>query len=303
MSKFKMVDLNEIKLFLGIRFTRTPEYLTLDQSEYIKSVLKKFNMSNCNPCHTPLETNLDFKKLNSKEHYEAPCLNVMGCFIYLMKCTRPDLCFAVNIIGRYIKYHNREVWNNLQRMLKYLQATINVKLTYSKIDTKACDNNYSEKLFGYADANFIDKDIYNDTIPPYSTSGYCFKLYGNLICWKTKRQSEMATSTAMSEYIALFEASKQFSFLKQLGETIGLIFDKPVVMYEDNQAALSIATKALDHEMTKHMQPKYHYSRDLVMNNDIAIIKIITGDQLADAFTKIMPRPRLNELMEKLGLN
>lgn len=44
MNKFKMTDLKDIKLFLGIKITRYDDKITLDQSAYIRTVLNKFNM-------------------------------------------------------------------------------------------------------------------------------------------------------------------------------------------------------------------------------------------------------------------
>lgn len=49
MSNFHMKDLNEVGLFLGIRVQRSKDTITLDQTNYLKSVLNKFNMAECKP--------------------------------------------------------------------------------------------------------------------------------------------------------------------------------------------------------------------------------------------------------------
>lgn len=96
-----MTDLNEINFFLGIKIDRSDDTITLDQSAYIKTVLNKFNMYDCNPVNTPLETKLNYEALNSDEQYDAPCRNVIGCLMYIMLCTRPDLSTSVSILSRY----------------------------------------------------------------------------------------------------------------------------------------------------------------------------------------------------------
>lgn len=101
MSKFEMTDLNEIKLFLGIKITREGDQVYLDQSAYIKTVLTKFNMHECKPVSTPLENKLNYDALNSEERYDVACRNVIGCLMYIMLCTRPDLSVSVNILSRY----------------------------------------------------------------------------------------------------------------------------------------------------------------------------------------------------------
>ena len=59
-DKFRMTDLNEIKLFVAIKIVRNEDKITLDQSAYIKTILDKFNMADCKAISTPLESKLDF---------------------------------------------------------------------------------------------------------------------------------------------------------------------------------------------------------------------------------------------------
>lgn len=91
MTQFNMVDLQECKLFLGIMIHRTKDNITLDQSSYLKTVLNKYNMQNCNTIKICLPEKLDYVALNSDEYYDAPSKNLIGCLMYTMLCTRPDL--------------------------------------------------------------------------------------------------------------------------------------------------------------------------------------------------------------------
>lgn len=54
MKKFSMVDMKEIKFFLGVNVERKDNILTLDQTTYLKSVLNKFITTTCNAVSTPL---------------------------------------------------------------------------------------------------------------------------------------------------------------------------------------------------------------------------------------------------------
>ena len=119
-------------IYLGIKIERTVNKIFLDQSAYIKKVLKKFNMSDCEAVSTPLPSKLNYFELNSDETYDAPCRNLIGCIMYIMICTRTDLCDAINILSRYTNKNNKELWQNLKRVLKYLKGSINIKLNYLK---------------------------------------------------------------------------------------------------------------------------------------------------------------------------
>lgn len=139
---FEMVDLQQIKLFLGIRIEFTEDTVTLDQISYLKSVLNKFNMNNCKQVDTPLPSKLDYSALNSDVIQEAPCKHLIGCLMYTMLCTRPDICAAVNILSRYQAKNNSELWKCLKRMLRYINGSLNMKLRYVR-------RNYKNILVGY----------------------------------------------------------------------------------------------------------------------------------------------------------
>ena len=75
--------------------------------------------------------------------------NVIGCLIYAILCTRPDLCYCVNLLSRFQTKNNLLVWELAKRILRYVNGTINLKLTFKK-------GELSNQLIGYADASYGD---------------------------------------------------------------------------------------------------------------------------------------------------
>lgn len=289
---FFMSDLNEIKLFLGIKIERNNNEIVLHQSGYIKTVLEKFNMQDCNPACTPLPNKLNFEALNSDEKYNAPCRNVIGCLMYIMVCTRPDLCFAVNLLSRYSNKENRELWQNLKRVLRYLKGSIDIKLTYKKCD-------YNVILSGYVDSDWGGDDLTDRK----STTGYLFKLYNKCtICWNTRKQASVAVSSTEAEYMALFEAVKEAKWLKSLATSININNVEPIIIYEDNNGCISIANNPTSHKRSKHIDIKYHFSREQVERGLIKLIHMPTGCQTADILTKPLPIVKFSEHRAGLGL-
>ncbi|KAK2577677.1 hypothetical protein KPH14_002049, partial [Odynerus spinipes] len=120
----------------------------------------------CKAVNTPLPSKLDYIALNSDEKFDAPCRNLIGCLMYVMICTRPDLSVAVNILSRYSNKNNRELWQCLKRVLRYLKGSIEVRLNYVQCD-------YNDILVGYVDSDWGGSDSQDRK----STTGYLFKLF------------------------------------------------------------------------------------------------------------------------------
>jgi hypothetical protein len=154
------------------------------------------------------------------------------------------------------------------------------------------------ELEGYSDADFA-----GDVNDRKSTSGYVFMDQGAVISWRSKKQTVVAQSTAEAEYVALAAVTQEAQALRKLYQTLGLPPVKPTKIWEDNQAAIAIAENPINYKRTKHIDVKYHYTRDQLEKGTIEIAYCATDDQLADIFTKSLPRVQFQTLRCKLGLS
>src|SRR6266550_9544818 len=121
-----MVDLGPLKHFLGIKVDQTENTISLSQSVFLESILSHFCMTDCHPCKTPLEVCLDYEKLNVDDpNCTKPCRSAIGCLMYAMLCTHPDLCSTISILSRFQSKNNEELWNHIKHVLRYIKGTIN----------------------------------------------------------------------------------------------------------------------------------------------------------------------------------
>ncbi|GJT78749.1 zinc finger, CCHC-type containing protein [Tanacetum coccineum] len=66
-----------------------------NKSHYIEKVLKKFNYFDCTPVSTPMDTSEKLMPNNGQAVSQLKYSRVIGCLMYAMTCTRPDIAFAM----------------------------------------------------------------------------------------------------------------------------------------------------------------------------------------------------------------
>ncbi|CAI7804346.1 unnamed protein product [Closterium sp. NIES-53] len=99
-------DLGELRRYLGLQITwdRARRTITLTQSHMVHKVLQRFGFQFSSPQPTPLSTSHSLSAPPSVESVEpsGPYPELMGCLIYLMTCTRPDLAYPLSLVARYV---------------------------------------------------------------------------------------------------------------------------------------------------------------------------------------------------------
>lgn len=197
-SNFQMKNLGEAKQVLGTRIIRDRKSgtISIDQTQYLLDVLDRFRMSDCNPVSTPLDLNqkisLKFCPKSDEERQEMaeiPYEQLIGCLQFAAQVTRPDICFAVNLLSRYKANPGKAHWGAAKRILRYIKGTINKRLVYTNTPTQ---------IQAYCDADYA-----SDLDERKSTTGYVFMFQGSAISWKSKRQKTIALSSTESEYMSV----------------------------------------------------------------------------------------------------
>ena len=94
-----------------------------------------------------------------------------------------------------------------------------------------------------------------------STSGYDVFVVGNLVSWKSKKQSVVSQSSVVSEYIAMTQSVCEIMWLHQLLMEVGIETPVSTKLWYDNQPALHVAYNLVFHEQTKHIEIDCHFDR------------------------------------------
>ncbi|CAI7831566.1 unnamed protein product [Closterium sp. NIES-53] len=107
-------------LFLRTDTSLPPFYILL-------YVPQRFSFRYSSPQSTPLPTGHSLSAPPSDESVEPCCPypELLGCVMYLMTCTRPDLAYPLSILACYVApaRHGPENWEAAKRELRYLCST------------------------------------------------------------------------------------------------------------------------------------------------------------------------------------
>lgn len=216
----------------------------------------------------------------------VPYASAVGSLMYAMVCTRPDIAQAVSVVSRYMSQPGKEHWQAVKRIFRYLKGTADIGLIYG--------GNSSSFLSGYSDADYAA-----DLDTRRSTTEYAFTVGNSLVSWKATLQPTVALSTTEFEYMALTEAAKEGIWLKGLISDLGFPQDYAII-FCDSLSAICLAKDQVHHERTKHIDVRYHFIRT---ETRVKIQKIDTRDNLADIFTKHVPKSKFMHCLDLLTVD
>ena len=294
-SQFEVKDMGELHYFLGVKVIQNHEErsIWIGQPTYTSSIIEHFGLKEAKSVATPVNTAIKLVKATEDDELADQGLyqSAVGSLQYLSTMTRPDITFAVSNVGKFSSKPTKDHWVAVKRIIRYLQGTRNYGLKYSY------DGSNTSTCIGYSDSDFG-----GDTDDRKSTSGYIFQVGGTGISWRSKKQTSVALSTAEAEYIALSQAAQEAIWLRQLNTDLLCKPQQPTTVYEDNQAAISMSKNPQAHGKSKHIEIKYHFIREQVINKNIEVKYCSTDNMIADMLTKGLSKEKFQKLRQLAGV-
>ena len=87
-----------------------------------------------------------------------------------------------------------------------------------------------------------------------------------------------------------------------LQEDLLVKYEHPIVINCDNTSAINMCKNPIMHSQTKHIPIKYHYLREHVSQKDVKLEYIDTKEQIADIFTKPLPKEIFECFRQRMGV-
>jgi hypothetical protein len=201
---------------------------------------------------------------NSESHPDVgpfPYSELVGSLKYIATRARPDISYIVNNLCRFVSKPAKEHWEAAKRVLRYLKGTKTKGILFST----------TEDLIGYSDSNFA-----GDPERRRSTSGVISTMAGGPVSWKSQIQKSTALSALEAEYQALSLAAREATWLRLLLQETGYHDDAPILVYGDNQGCQQVASNRKTVARAKHIQVKFHHTRDKVEDGTVVLKYIET---------------------------
>ncbi|KAJ4721161.1 Retrovirus-related Pol polyprotein from transposon TNT 1-94 [Melia azedarach] len=150
---------------------------------------------------------------------------------------------------------------------------------------------------------YTDADWAGSSLDRRSISGYCTFLGGNLVTWRSKKQSVVARSSAEVEFRSIALGIFEVMWLKTILKELRVETSDPMKLYCDNKAAISIAHNPVQHDRTKHVEIDRHFIKEKIEEGIICVPFVRSKDQLADVFTKGLPTQHFWRILSKLRIH
>ena len=125
---------------------------------------------------------------------------------------------------------------------------------------------------------------------------------GGPVSWRSKLQTTVSLSTTEAEYVAGVDAGKEIKWMRNLLLELGYGVSGASPLLMDNQSAIQVSKNPEHHGRMKHLDLAHYWLRDEVSKGSIQVEYVPTQEQLADIFTKPLPRPTVDTLRSKMGL-
>ena len=289
-SAYKDVKVHKGKVhsYLGLTFDFSDtDKVCISSSGIISEILQEYQVTGVavTPGNSNLFTVCEESILLDKDR-QVQFHSRVAKLLYLCKRVRPDLLTAVSFLSTRVQHPTEQDWHKLDRVLKYLNQSKDICLTLR------C--NEPIEIFGYVDAS------YGTHSDGKGHSGMILSMGEGAFCSRSCKQKLVSRSSTEAELIALHDMVADVissrNFLIAQGYNIG-----PAKIYQDNASTLILAERGRStNRATKHINMRYFFIKDRLLNGDIVLEYKPTKMMVADIFTKPLQGEQFRQLRKIL---
>jgi hypothetical protein len=214
----------------------------------------------------------------------------VGKLMHLKRWSRPEMTNAIRDLSRYNANGSEQHIQAMHRAMRYALSTPKRGLTLSPSGTWNGDPAYKFKIRGAADASYKP---YEDDGP--SVSGFAVFMEDAPITEKSNIQKCTTLSITEAELVSGSQCAQEMLFAMRVLESIGLLVQKPMMLYIDNSGAVDYVNNWSTSGRMRHVGIRLNFMRELKEKNLIRVTWCRSEDMPADLFTKNLAGPLFNK--------
>jgi hypothetical protein len=212
----------------------------------------------------------------------------VGSILYAALGTRPDITYAITVLGRYAAQPSTLHWQAIKNLLCYLRGTSEYKLTI--YDPWLQHDSNSIVCYAIAD---LEGDADTGTI---------IFVLGILVLWRSKRQTLVAQSTMQAEMITTAYGKVQLDWIWDVISETELGTDMTRCIFKDGLNCVTTLNSGNFQSESRHLRLKYHTIHEAIAKGEIEIKHVAGTEMLADALTTALGGVKLGEFAKEIGL-
>jgi hypothetical protein len=247
---------------------------------------------------------------------------LIGILRWAIELGRVDIYFEVAVLSQYLASPRQGHLEAVYHIFAYLKTHPKQKFVFDPYDPGVDPQSISDDVdwteyYGEmkeelppdmpeARGNpvqihcFVDANHAGNTVTRRSHSGILIMVNNAPIIWYSKRQNTVESSTFGSEMVAMRIAKEQIVALRYKLRMFGVPIVGPANVYCDNQGVVKNTSIPESTLAKKHNSINYHVIREAAAMGIIRVIKEPTETNLADLFTKCLPRSKRDSLLSNI---
>jgi hypothetical protein len=263
--------------------------LEISQSKYIQSLITKYNMEDCKPSIVPAAPGTKLARKLEEDNFtcEFPFRELVGALLWIARCSRPDILYAVNQVGAHSHNPSEAHVTALKKILRYLKGTIQLPLVLRR---PIASSSGLLTVEVWTDADFGAELEGNENAKRSLSGGHITIAGVGKFAAISSLQSMLARATTIAEARAAatsaeFAEAARYSLLE-----MGLGIDVPAVFHQDNQSCIARHQKVLSGGKSRHEIMDHAFLREKIINGEIIFKYCPTDMMIADIYTKALSK-------------
>jgi hypothetical protein len=291
-------------LGMTIAINRKDRHVTLTMPGYVEKLLRRVKPDGLKGAHTPAiyippnykttvtqRATMDTSQLASASEQKY-LQSVIGTLLYYSRAVDPTLCTAIHELGSIQSAPTQNDLLKLDRLLAYASTHRNNGIRYY-----ASNMRYNTM----SDASYLCRPRARSVYGHFSYLGEDDSINGPISC-ASKMISCVVASVAEAELGGGFQAAQLAVQHRNTLHDLGYP-QPPTTLRMDNTVALSIAKGKVDGKRSKSMDMRFFWIVDRVRRQQFNCYHIPGEWNIADFFTKPLPRTKFYQFYYYLAIN